>query len=102
MSGDARERFDCPVTWCMGDVEEHGGDGAGPDDWMHQGEAVPLSGGLWVQRWATGTEPAQWQLNAGRQIEIAEGASLEVLATLLESAARELRVAAGHARRSAT
>lgn len=94
MSEDVREQFGCPVTWCTGGVEEHGGDGAGPEDWLHQSEAVPLAGELWAQRWTTGADPERWQLHVSTDSEIAEARNLASLAALLESAARELRRAA--------
>lgn len=86
-----RARFACPVPWCAGDVEEHGGDGAMPSDWLHQGEPVLLSDELWAQRWKTGTEAERWQINCGRYGSFGESESAEALATILERAARILR-----------
>ncbi|GAA1769733.1 hypothetical protein [Agromyces humatus] len=35
-------RIDCPLSWCRGRYLDHGGDGAEPDAWVHEGEDIKL------------------------------------------------------------
>jgi hypothetical protein len=37
-------RIDCPVSWCVGDWYDHGGDDAHPEQWQHMGESIDLGG----------------------------------------------------------
>jgi len=87
----ARPRFACPLPWCSGDVEEHGGDGGVPSDWLHQSEPIQLGEELWAQRWQTGADAERWQLYCGRYGSFGESSSAGALATILETAARALR-----------
>lgn len=87
-----RGRFTCPVRWCAGDIDEHGGDGAEPDHWFHSSDRLPLSGPLWAVRWSTGSEAPRWAVNVGRFGSVTEEVEhVEGIAAMLEDAARQLR-----------
>lgn len=88
-----RPRFACPVPWCAGDVEDHGGDGAMPDSWLHSSDPLTLSGPLWANVWSTGSGPMRWAVNVGTYGVVTDDAEdAEAVALMLEDAARQLRV----------
>lgn len=90
-----RPQFDCPLAWCAGDVAEHGGDGALPENWFHSSLPIPLSGPLWATRWATGGEESRWSVNVGSYGAIDDDVRcLETVAALLEESARNIRALA--------
>lgn len=39
---EMQRRIECPLPWCTGQIESHGGDGSAPDEWLHQAEPIPL------------------------------------------------------------
>lgn len=92
---DARETFDCPITWCEGDVSEHGGEaGEAPQDWLHRSPIVPIVANLGVMRFATGSGADMWQVFelAGKPEFIEPSA--EALARGFEDAAATVRALA--------
>lgn len=90
-----RERFECPIPWCAGDVEEHGGDGTLPHEWLHSSDSLPLSGVLWANIWCTGSGPVRWAVYVGNYGAVVDDAGdVEEVATLLEDAAHQLRALA--------
>lgn len=84
-------RFTCPVPWCEGRTWTHGGDDAMPDEWLHESVSIALPGGMTLQRRATALDPDQWTLHTSHHAEIAEAASPDRLAALLDAAAMQLR-----------
>lgn len=84
---DIRRRIDCPVLWCSGRWLEHGGDGQGPEDWVHddeQGYALPH--GAELHRSQIGAGPVEWTLNMR-----GEGASFTLELSTPAKYARRLR-----------
>lgn len=56
-------RIDCPVAWCAGRWLQHGGDGAAPEDWVHDEEiAMLLPHGAQLTRSKVGAGPIEWSL----------------------------------------
>jgi hypothetical protein len=83
-------RFACPIEWCDGDLEQHGGDGNSPDAWVHaDAQWRDLPGGARAGRYAHGGQSAEWSLvldvehfSSGTLGELAE--RLRAIATALE------------------
>ena len=62
----AARRFDCPLAWCSGDWENHGGDGAPPEVWGHDcAHDIELPHGARLTRFREGTGPDVWTLMGG-------------------------------------
>ncbi|MEV8265779.1 hypothetical protein [Microbacterium sp. NPDC077057] len=88
---DVTARFACPVHWCEGNTWTHGGDDAMPDEWLHESASIALPGGMTVHRRSTALDPDEWTLHTSDHAEIAEAASPDRLAALLDAAAAQLR-----------
>jgi hypothetical protein len=83
--------FACPLSWCVGGLSEHGGDGADPSGWLHQGEICRLDGIGFGRIYREGTGRLCYY--AHLELEHAGGAAdLTALIASMESAARTLRV----------
>lgn len=100
LSGDwraqLRRRIDCPVPWCDGRWLQHGGDGAAPDDWVHDEEyATTLPHGAHLSRSQVGAGPIEWSLaiegDGGSVFSLAPMSPGDY-AELLEQIAAALRV----------
>lgn len=60
---EIHRRIDCPVSWCAGRWLQHGGDGAEPEDWVHDEEtAILLPHGAQLTRSQVGAGPTEWSL----------------------------------------
>ena len=96
-TSELTERFICPVPWCEGLTWTHGDDGSMPDEWLHESASVRLHAGLTVRRLAMSCEPERWVLSSPEIAELAEGATLDELATLLTATVDQLRQLAADA-----
>ncbi|MGP6203904.1 DUF6907 domain-containing protein [Microbacterium sp. F2] len=78
--------FDCPIAWCDGRTEEHGGDGGSPDDWLHSCDvarpALRGSRTSLVQRIAEGGGPSRVSLVVSVDADYALDEAREVAAEL--------------------
>lgn len=88
-------RLTCPVPWCEGRTWTHGGENAMPDEWLHESASIALPGGMTVQRRASALDPDLWTMRTSEHAEVAEAASPDRLAALLDAAAAQLRQLAG-------
>lgn len=53
----------CPVEWCGGRREQHGGDGSDPARWFHEdATTTPLPYGARAWRYQQGSGPILWSL----------------------------------------
>ena len=60
---EIERRIDCPLDWCAGAWLAHGGDGAEPDQWLHEAEhAIGLPHGAGLDRSRLGAGPDEWSL----------------------------------------
>ena len=59
------EAIECPIEWCTGHLLDHGGDGAGPEDWLHSDYGVELVHGVALYRSQVGSGPLEWEVVVG-------------------------------------
>lgn len=81
-----RQRFECPVSWCTGSWLDHGGDGTGPDEWLHSDDGREIVHGAALYRSREGAGPDMWEMVAGGQV-VARGHDLARLAEVLRDLA---------------
>jgi hypothetical protein len=90
MNGDEAttmgHRIECPVEWCAGSWIDHGGDGAGPNEWLHSDDGREIVHGAALYRSRRGTGEDVWEMIAGGHV-LARGRDLARLAVVLRDIA---------------
>lgn len=79
------ESMNCPIEWCSGYRDEHGGEGDGPESWLHMEHTMPLTGLVRAHRWQEGAGPVRWSMLIGNHAVDADNAD-ELVRQLHESA----------------
>lgn len=55
--------IDCPIGWCVGNRNEHGGFGDPPDEWMHtDGQGTEVGHNAVLYRSRLGSGPDKWEV----------------------------------------
>lgn len=84
-------RIDCPVSWCSGIWLEHGGDGASPDEWVHDDpKGIALPYGAHLYRSQMGAGPVEWSLTVdgdGQRVNLAPASLTDYVKVFREIAA---------------
>ncbi len=58
--------IDCPIEWCSGNRNEHGGFGDPPEEWLHtDGAGTDVGHGAVLYRSRLGSGPDKWQVAIG-------------------------------------
>lgn len=61
--------IDCPIAWCEGRWLDHGGEGNGPETWLHEAPATSLpltesgTGQGYLSRFREGSGPDKWSVH---------------------------------------
>ena len=79
-------RMECPIAWCNGDIDNHGGVGQEPSEWLHVDHGRDIVHGAAIYRTQKGSAPVRWEMVVGGRV-VAAGADLAVLAEKLRDIA---------------
>jgi hypothetical protein len=87
--------MDCPISWCLGYINDHGADGAPPEEWLHSAEPMSLAGGAWIARERRGAGDDGWYVSIDEYGE-SVGDLAPVIMSLRTIAASMERISSPH------
>lgn len=77
----------CPIPWCTGNRGQHGGEGDGPDTWLHCDDGRSLTESATLYRFKEGSGPVSYSVHIGGQVVIEEAVSLDEVARAMRTIA---------------
>ena len=80
------DRMECPIAWCNGDIDNHGGVGQEPSEWLHVDHGRDIVHGAAIYRTQKGSAPVRWEMVVGGRVVAVHCCAPDVPLALLRSA----------------